>query len=173
MVVLRIPNIIAGRLDLEDLKFAPPAYFEREEDLIHVGDLLVVRTNGSRNLIGRGAVVRDTPAMRLSYALYLIRLRLIPDPSMLGWLSLIWDSSYVRRWIETQAATSAGQYNISLRVLETLVVPIPPLAEQEPAVEAIEDQFSIIDHLESDLDANPKSAMTLRQAILATPSRAS
>jgi type I restriction enzyme, S subunit len=85
---------------------------------------------------------------------------------MLGWLSLIWDSSYVRRWIETQAATSAGQYNISLRVLETLVVPIPPLAEQEPAVEAIEDQFSIIDHLESDLDANPKSAMTLRQAIL-------
>jgi type I restriction enzyme S subunit len=166
LAVLRIPNIIAGRLDLSDLKFAPQEYSERDEDLVRVGDLLVVRTNGSRSLIGRGAVVRDEQLVTLSFASYLIRLRLIPKPTLLRWVSLVWDSFHVRRWIETRAATSAGQYNISLGVLETLILPVPPTAEQEAIVEAVEDQLSVIDHLEADLDAKLKNAQGLCQAIL-------
>lgn len=166
LAVLRIPNIIGGRLDLDGLKFAPPEYSERDEELIHVGDLLVVRTNGSRMLIGRGAVVRDEPEIRLSFASYLIRLRLVSDASALIWLSVVWDSSHARRWIEARAATSAGQYNISLGVLQTLTVPLPPLAEQEAIVEIVEDQLSVVEHLKADLNAKLKSAKALRQAIL-------
>lgn len=166
LAVLRIPNIIGGRLNLDDLKFSPPEYSEREEELIKIGDLLIVRTNGSRMLIGRGAVVHDEPAIKLSFASYLIRFRLVPDAWVLRWLSVIWDSSHVRRWIEAHAATSAGQYNISLGVLDTLLVPLPSLAEQETIVEAVEDQFSVIEHLEDDFDAKLKSAQVLRQAIL-------
>src|SRR5437660_1894696 len=95
LAVLRIPNIIGGSLSLDDLKFAPPTYVERDEDLVSVGDLLIVRTNGSRMLIGRGAIVREASAVPLSFASYLIRLRLVPDLSILGWLALIWDSSLV------------------------------------------------------------------------------
>lgn len=166
LAVLRIPNIIGGRLDLTDLKFAPPDYSEREENLIHIGDLLVVRTNGSRNLIGRGAVVQEQQSALLSFASYLIRLRLIPNAPLLRWVSLIWDTYHVRRWIETHAATSAGQYNISLGVLDGLAVPLPPLDEQEGIVEAVDDQLSVIDHLEVDLDDKRKSAQALRQSIL-------
>jgi type I restriction enzyme, S subunit len=166
LAVLRIPNIIGGSISLHDLKFAPSTYVERDEDLVSVGDLLIVRTNGSRMLIGHGAVVRDAPAVPLSFASYLIRLRLVPDPSLLGWLALIWDSSVVRRWIEARAATSAGQYNISLGVLETLAVPLPPVVEQRIIVESVEGQLSIIDHLESDLAARLTSAQALRQSIL-------
>lgn len=166
LAVLRIPNIIGGRLDLRVLKYAPPDHSQRDEDLVHPGDLLVVRTNGSRNLIGRGAVVRDRQTIPLSYASYLIRLRLIPYASFLHWVSLIWDSFHVRRWIEARAATSAGQYNISLGVLEELVIPLPPLAEQEAMIEAVEDQLSIIDHLEADLDNKTNNARALQQSIL-------
>lgn len=166
LAILRIPNIIGGRLDVNDLKFAPPDYCERDEDLVHVGDVLVVRTNGSRNLIGRGAVVREQQSIPLSFASYLIRLRLNPNATFLHWTSLIWDSFHVRRWIETHAATSAGQYNISLGVLEGLTVPLPPLAEQEAIVEAVEDQLSVIDHLEAELEAKLYGAQALRQAIL-------
>ncbi|PYS23351.1 MAG: hypothetical protein DMF72_10000 [Acidobacteria bacterium] len=134
--------------------------------MVNVGDLLVVRTNGSRSLIGRGAVVRDRPSRPLSFASYLIRLRLIPLPSILNWLAVLWDSSHVRRWIETKAATSAGQYNISLGVLQTLAVPLPPLDEQEAIVEAVDDQLSVIDHLETDIEAKLASAQALRQSIL-------
>jgi type I restriction enzyme S subunit len=166
LAVLRIPNIIGGKLDLEDMKFAPPGYSEPDAELVRVGDLLVVRTNGSRTLIGRGAVVRDEPALQTSFASYLIRLRLVPLPSLLQWVSLLWESFHVRQWIETRAATSAGQFNISLGVLETLAVPLPPSAEQEAIVEAVEDQLSVIDHIKADLAAKLKSAQALRQSIL-------
>ena len=40
------------------------------------------------------------------------------------------ESSRVRPWIEIRAATSAGRVNISLGVVETLAVPLPPGIEQ-------------------------------------------
>ena len=67
---------------------------------------------------------------------------------------------------EKNAATSAGQYNISLRLLNTLTIPLPPSAEQKVIFEAVEDQLSIVDHLETNLDAKLKAAQGLRQAIL-------
>lgn len=164
--VLRIPNIAGGRINLDDLKFAPPEYSEREEDFIRVGDLLVVRTNGSRNLIGRGAVICDELLTQMSFASYLIRLRLVTQRTFLKWVAIIWDSFHVRHWIEKRAATSAGQYNISLGILETLNIPLPSLSEQEAIIEAVEDQLSVIDHLEAELDVKLKSSQALRQSIL-------
>jgi type I restriction enzyme S subunit len=164
--VVRIPNVIAGALDLTDLKFATSEYPESIEDLLDVGDLLVVRTNGSRSLIGRGALIGEKPERPLAFASYLIRLRLIPVASVLDWVSLAWQTSLVRQWIEQRAATSAGQFNISLGTLRPLLIPLPPAAEQEEAVDAADDQLSVIDHLEADLQAKLESAQALRQAIL-------
>ena len=166
LAVLRIPNVVSGRLSLIGLKFAPVDYTVREDDLLAVGDLLVVRTNGSLDLIGRGAVVREKPEHPLSFASYLIRLRLVGDPLLFRWISLLWDSLHVRQWIETHAATSAGQYNISLRVLDKLSVPIPPLIEQRAIVEAVEDQLSTIERLESDIESRLEASQALRQATL-------
>ena len=166
LAVLRIPNIIGGQLNLNGLKFAPDSYTERGDRFISEGDLLVVRTNGSRNLIGRGAVVREEQTIPLLFASYLIRLRLVKEPVLLRWVSLLWESSHVRWWIEANSATSAGQYNISLRALNTLTVAIPPLAEQDYIVEVVEDQLSILEHLEADVDAKLKAGQALRQAIL-------
>lgn len=50
--------------------------------------------------------------------------------------------------------------------LADFTFPIPPAAEQEAIVEAVEDQLSVIDHLEADLETKLKSAQSLRQAIL-------
>ncbi|MGH9818019.1 MAG: restriction endonuclease subunit S, partial [Candidatus Acidiferrales bacterium] len=51
-------------------------------------------------------------------------------------------------------------------IVEGITFPLPSLAEQEAIVEVVEDQLSVIDHLEADLDAKLKSARALRQAIL-------
>jgi type I restriction enzyme, S subunit len=74
--VLRIPNIEGGRIDLSDLKFASTKSALDESDALCPGDLLVIRTNGSRNLIGRGALVRSKFDRAHFYASYLIRFRL-------------------------------------------------------------------------------------------------
>jgi type I restriction enzyme S subunit len=45
-------------------------------------------------------------------------------------------------------------------------MPLPPEQEISVILEEVEDQLSIIDHLEADLEAKLKSAQALRQAIL-------
>jgi len=51
-------------------------------------------------------------------------------------------------------------------IIESIALPLPPLAEQEAMIEAVEDHLSVIDHLEADLDAKLGQAGALRQAIL-------
>lgn len=51
-------------------------------------------------------------------------------------------------------------------ILKIAPVPLPPPAEQQAIIEAVEDQLSAIDHLEADLDRKLKSAHSLRQSIL-------
>lgn len=165
--VLRIPNIVEGRIDVEDLKNAVDTSLESEETkAIQPGDLLIIRTNGSRKLIGRSALVRQIPSTPLFFASYLIRFRIISEYPISFWLAAIWDSQYVRSWIESTAATSAGQYNISLTALDTLVVPVPPAQEQHKIIEMVEGSLSNVRMVHKALDINLARAERLRQATL-------
>lgn len=63
-------------------------------------------------------------------------------------------------------AKGSGLVHIHLEDLRADCIPVAPLAEQEAIVDAVEDQLSVVDHLESDLDVKLRSAQALRQAIL-------
>jgi type I restriction enzyme, S subunit len=56
--------------------------------------------------------------------------------------------------------------NLTQDRFSELLVPFPPREEQDAIVEAVEDQLSVIDHLEADLETNLQSAQALRQSIL-------
>lgn len=56
--------------------------------------------------------------------------------------------------------------NLTQARFRELHVPLPPLSEQEAIVEAVEDQLSVIDHIEADLGTKLKTARALRQSIL-------
>jgi type I restriction enzyme S subunit len=60
----------------------------------------------------------------------------------------------------------AGRPHLSFDQLKMTPVAIPPLEEQEAIVDAIEDQLSVIDHLEVDLETKLTNAQALRQSIL-------
>lgn len=63
-------------------------------------------------------------------------------------------------------ASATAQKNINNEILRAIAIPLPPIFEQAAIVEAVEDQLSVIDHLERDLDARLASAQSLRQSIL-------
>lgn len=69
-------------------------------------------------------------------------------------------------FLRNAASASGGQPNINLGLLQPLAIPLPPLAEVEAIVEAVEDQLSIVEHLESSLDAKLKAVQALHQSIL-------
>lgn len=164
--VLRIPNIVRGRIDLSDLKYAISPTKLKLAEALQPGDLLIIRTNGSRDLIGRSAVVRDSFTVPHHFASYLIRYRIVGREDLPAWINTIWDTGFLREWIEKVAATSAGQYNVSMNSLSKLPIPLPPLPEQHRIVAEVERRLSVVAALEATVAANLARAGRLRQAVL-------
>jgi type I restriction enzyme S subunit len=164
--VLRIPNVQGGVLDLRDVKFAPTEYKLAESEAVSSGDMLIIRTNGSKSLIGRAAIVMADPIDQMSFASYLIRFRLTSRGSIPAWVSLVWQTSEMREWIESQAATSAGQHNVSMTVLAKAAIALPSVPEQQRIVAEVDRRLSIVREVEVEVDANLKRAQALRSAVL-------
>jgi type I restriction enzyme S subunit len=164
--VLRIPNIRNGELDFEDLKFAIQSQPFSAENFVAPGDLLLIRTNGSKELIGRAAVIKALPKKKSSFASYLIRFRLTADETIWSWVALAWDSDLLRSGIESRAATTAGQYNVSLSGLADLAVPLPPIAEQEEIIREVGRRLAAADRLTATLDRQLDHARVTRESLL-------
>jgi type I restriction enzyme, S subunit len=164
--VLRIPNIVEGRVDLDDLKFAVDDATLRSHDRIQPGDFLFIRTNGSRSLIGKGALVLRDHAAPLFFASYLIRLRLVTVDSCDQWFALAWSGPQVREQVLRVAASSAGQHNVSLSAASSFAIPLPPAAEQARIVAEfgrLDTETAAVGH---EIAAGAKRCSRLRQAVL-------
>lgn len=139
--VLRIPNVAAGRVSLDDMKFAALPQREYAKLALEEGDLLIVRSNGSPELVGRPALVEQAAA-GMAFAGYLIRAR--PrreriDPAYLLHMLL---SPAIRETVELNARSSSGVHNINATELGALRIPLPSLDEQRAAVRRIERAIS-------------------------------
>lgn len=164
--VLRIPNVDKGAIDLADLKYGSPDLAVTRGDALTPGDMLIIRTNGSRSLIGRAAIVTTHFPRSTTYASYLIRFRLFTDSGLSDWVLTFWQSPSSRLWIESKAATSAGQHNISMSVLATSPLPLPPVAEQIRIVAEVDHRLSLIRETEAQVDISIKRAERLHQSVL-------
>ena len=150
--VLRIPNVRKGRIDLSDLKRAAEKLDVGTDDFVLLGDLLIVRTNGSEDLIGRGTVVIDQMDTDVYFASYLIRFRLLGDHVLWRWIAFVFNSPLVRQWMTKHIASSAGQYNVSQSSLSKLCIPLPPYAEIEILTQRLTEQFASAEDTASDID---------------------
>lgn len=162
--VLRIPNIQIGRVDTSDLKFASDPDVDLKAYLVGADDLLFVRTNGSRDLIGR--VASTEKAAGMAFASYLIRVRLDSTRVLPRYAVYALSTPSCRAAIEAKAATSAGQYNLNLGALKSLKFPVPSVEDQRRIVARVEKQFSLIDSLSGTVDAAFVRSASLRRSIL-------
>ena len=164
--VLRIPNIQSRTISLRDLKRAVDPAVDLTRALTAPGDVLMIRTNGSRSLIGRAAVVPALPHPT-AFASYLIQLRVDSDTLNPAYLVAALSSPRLRAAIERVAATTAGQYNINLEKLRSIRIPLPPLAEQAGLMAETERWLSTIHAMDSELMRVSTMAVRLRSSILA------
>ena len=130
--VLRMGNIVEGKIVLDNLKYLPTEHEEFPELLLDKGDLLFNRTN-SRELVGKTAVYTGIPKP-CSFASYLIRVRFNPHiDSMI--VAYYINSVYGKNWILSVVSQQAGQANVNGTKLKLLAVPMPPEKEQRDLVE--------------------------------------
>jgi len=164
--VLRIPNIVARKIDLQNLKFATQELSLGDAEYLAPGDILVVRTNGSISLVGRAAEVRETLPRQFFFASYLLRLRSVETCFVHRWISAFLASIHGRKWIEVRAASSAGQHNISLSTLLTMPVVLPPIAEQEESLKSLEVILDNVLKQEQSIEISLKQSAAQRKNIL-------
>lgn len=117
--VLRIPNIVGGNIDWNDLKFAVFSEAETNKLRLHTGDLLFVRTNGNPDYIGRCA--EYTSDRQAAYASYLIRARLFKGVSSTFVCQQFTHPAY-RPIMLRAGRTTAGNYNLSTEGLEACLL---------------------------------------------------
>ena len=143
--VLRIPNVASERVNLVDLKYARLNQRDSERLLLSEGDVLVVRTNGSLELVGRSAVVPKLEEP-VAFASYMIRLRFDRKHIAPDYAQRMMQHLRVAGVLVDFARTTAGQYNVSLGRLRAAEIPVPSLAEQRRIV-------AELDALQAEVDA--------------------
>jgi type I restriction enzyme S subunit len=159
--VLRIPNVVSGRVDLSDLKRAVVSTSEAQRYGLLPGDILIVRTNGNPEYVGRSAVVPSHEGPWL-YASYLIRIRVRSEIVASEFLHVALQSEPVRKTMEGAIRTSAGNYNLNTQGIAKTMVPLPPLDEQQRIVDAAGTLSSRVD---AELEGR-QGLITLKAALM-------
>jgi type I restriction enzyme, S subunit len=163
--VLRIPNIKNGAVDSSDLKYAQFDAEEIKSYALKEGDLLVIRSNGSVDIVGQCALIRKQDESFL-YAGYLIRLRPLQNGINPKYLLHIFSSSGLRSQIENKAKSTSGVNNINSEELKALEITVCSLEEQEQIVQEIESRLSVCDNIEETITISLQQGEALRQSIL-------
>ena len=156
IAVLRMGNITNwGTIDYSGL-----VYSSNDEDIkqysLKKNDLLFNRTNSSE-WVGKTAVYKEErPAI---YAGYLIRVRPILISS--DYLNYVMNSSYYRNWCYNVKTDAVNQSNINAQKLSQLMIPVPPLKEQERIIIEIAKWISLIDTIKN---SKEKLQVIIKQA---------
>jgi type I restriction enzyme, S subunit len=165
--VLRIPNVSNGVIDSGDLKFANFDDSEIETYKLNVGDILTIRSNGSISLVGKCALIGEKDTNYL-YAGYLIRLRPNSKVVASSYLNNIFDSIFLRNQIESKAKSTSGVNNINSGELQSLIIPICNIIEQDTTNALVDEKIGSIKRLLSEIDHQLVKAEKSKQSILAS-----
>ena len=155
--VLRIPNVIGGRVDVTELKYASLPEKVAEGLRLVRGDLLFVRTNGNRENTGRCAMYDDDPPSAL-FASYLIRARLDTGRALSQFVQFYTTTRKGKEYLSGRASNAAdGKFNINSQTIKGVQMPLPPLDEQrdiadvlaacDAKIAALEAEATLLDEL--------------------------
>ena len=162
---LRVANVYANELRLDEIEYIGVADRELEKLLVRQGDLLIVEGNGSPDQIGRVALW-DGSIENCVHQNHLIKVRfgsrVVPQWA-LTWLL----SPGGRREIEGVSSSTSGLHTLSTGKVARLPIPVPPVPDQQRIVAEVDRRLSIVREVEAEVDANLKRAQALRQAVLA------
>lgn len=163
--VLRIPNIVSGELDFKNLKYAKFPKSELEKLALCEGDLLVIRSNGSLNLVGTSCVYKKQRTEYL-FAGYLIRLQFFASLIAPEYIDLILKSPFGRFQIEGYAKSTSGVNNVNAQQLANLMIPLPPFNEQKKIIEKVQLAMDSINNMCNVVEVNLNNSQKLKQSIL-------
>ena len=142
--ILRGGNIQKGEILLCDNDVYVQSYLANEKSALHCGDIAIVASTGSHELIGKAAKadVRYTNT-QIGAFLRIIRPKMI---ELTDYLGVIFQSNHYKNYIQ-EVAKGTNINNIKAAYLTDFIVPIPPYEEQQRILKQIRALFTIIDQI--------------------------
>ena len=158
---IRSENVRWGSVNLSSIVRIPEEFHSKlKRSQVRASDVLINLVGAS---IGRCAVVPPTITdANINQAVALIRVTDALRPFYLMYLLI---SPLMQKEVHGSKVETARP-NISLTDLKHLVIPFPPLFEQQKIVEEIERCLSVADEMEKAVEQSLKRAERLRQSIL-------
>jgi type I restriction enzyme S subunit len=139
---LRVANVYANELRLDDVEEIGVADREVEKLLLKRGDMLVVEGNGSVDQIGRVALWNGS-IPNCIHQNHLIKVRF--ERNVLPQWALIWLLSPTgRREIEQVSSSTSGLHTLSTGKVGRLPLPLPPIREQQRIVEEVDLRMTLL-----------------------------
>ncbi len=162
--ILRIPNVVNGYVSTKDLKFSKLSEKAALDLKLSIGDLLIIRSNGSVSIVGKSTVI-DREMSGFGYAGYLVRARLPQEMVLPRLIKLMLDSSFVREQIEKPVRTTSGVKNVNSTELGQLKMPVMSLPEQHRIVAKVDQLILLCDQLKARLQESQQTQLSLAEAI--------
>jgi type I restriction enzyme S subunit len=147
ILTFSIAAVRDGVVDIEShLKYAEISAHAARPYWVHLGDVMMMRGNGSRDLVGSVGIVKSLPPEGCIYPDILIRLRFTNEiDSRLAVLFL--NSTASRPQVEMGAKTAAGIWKVSGATVAEFSIPVPPSGEQKAICDHVDLVLTQIDTL--------------------------
>jgi type I restriction enzyme S subunit len=165
--VVAIPEVVAPRFHLGDCSYVEVSEQEAEALRLQPDDVLLIRTNGNAEYIGKSTVIgEEATDTHIIFASYLIRIQ--TDKSKLSgrYLNYFLASPLGRRQCLAMANTSAGNHNIGSRAIRQFVLPRPEPDEQKEIVALLDAAEDTIEAVLRELEALDRLKRSLLQNLL-------
>ncbi len=130
-------------------------------------DLICIRVNGSKNLVGRLIITSEKDDLNnWAFCDHFIRFSLDLSNAVPKYYYYYFHTKEVRQYIHENMVSSAGQNTVSQGTIKSVLVPFSSHSEQQAIVQEIETRLSVCDKIEQDIKDNLEKAEALRQSIL-------
>jgi type I restriction enzyme S subunit len=150
--VLAIPQVVAPRLELGEVPYADLPEPEATALRLQDGDVLLIRTNGNPNYIGKSTLVTSAVASQhVVFASYLIRIRTDKARLSGAYLNYFLASPLGRQQALAMANTSAGNHNLGSRSIKRFVLPRPDIKEQGEIVSILDRGEDVLDKINQEI----------------------
>ncbi len=128
----------------EELGEINPNDLIKEDDLLQKGDIVFVRSNGNKNLIGRTLYI-DEIEENLTYSAFCIRTRFTSKECNPKFYSYLFKTDFIRKTLSSQG-NGTNISNLNQKILNNLVVPLLNMDKQNKIVSILSKYDELIEN---------------------------
>lgn len=160
--ILRGGNIKDDKLILNHDDYFLPGSMVDIEKKVQVGDILIVASTGSKEVIGKPAYV-NSHIKNTAIGAFLRIVRPITN-DIADFLSLFFFSNHYRNLIREQVK-GTNISNVKKEYIENMLIALPPVFEQQKIYDRLNNLFNYCDRLYEEIRTKARNAKKLRDSV--------